>query len=84
VLLLTAAGESYARPVTPVLDERHGFWAYTASLPLGFWLFLETDGWQGPMRLDETRYARALRDAEDRGDVASSPGSCCSRCASSR
>ena len=74
VLLLTAAGESYARPVTPVLDERHGFWAYTASLPLGFWLFLETDGWQGPMRLDETRYARALRDAEDRGDVASSPG----------
>jgi 4-amino-4-deoxy-L-arabinose transferase-like glycosyltransferase len=74
VLLLTAVGEGYARPVTPVLDERHGFWAYTASLPLGFWLFLETDGWQGPLRLDETRYARALRGAEEAGEVASAPG----------
>jgi 4-amino-4-deoxy-L-arabinose transferase-like glycosyltransferase len=74
VLLLTAAGESHARPVTPVLDERHGFWAYTASVPLGFWLFLETDGWQGPMRLDETRYARELRAAEAAAQVASGGG----------
>lgn len=71
VVLLTSAGESYARPVSPVLDERHGFWAYTAGLPLGFWLFLETDGWQGPLRLDETRYARALRAAEGSGAVSS-------------
>jgi 4-amino-4-deoxy-L-arabinose transferase-like glycosyltransferase len=73
VLSWTAIGEAYARPVTPVLDERHGFWAYTASLPLGFWLFLETDGWQGPMRLDETRYGRALREAEQQGGASSGP-----------
>lgn len=70
VVLITAAGESWARPVTPVLDERHGFWAYTASFPLGFWLFLDTDGWQGPERIDDTRYARELRDALGSGAVA--------------
>jgi hypothetical protein len=70
VLLATAVGEAYARPVTPVLDERHGFWAYTAAFPLGFWLFVDTDGWQGPMRIDDTRYARSLRAAEESGQVA--------------
>lgn len=74
VALATAAGETYARPVTPVLDERHGFWAYTASFPLGFWLFLETDGWQGPMRIDETAYARALHTAEASGGGSGSAG----------
>lgn len=69
IVLTAAAGETYARPVTSVLDERHGFWAYTASFPLGFWLFLETDGWQGPMRIDETAYARAFHVAEESGTV---------------
>jgi hypothetical protein len=36
------------------------FWAYTARVPLGFWLFVDTDGWQGPLRIDDTRYARGL------------------------
>lgn len=74
VALVTAAGEAYARPVTPVLDERHGFWAYTAPFPLGFWLFLDTDGWQGPERIDDTRYGRALREAEQAGAVHGSIG----------
>lgn len=71
VALTTAVGEAWARPTSSVLDERHGFWAYTAPMPLGFWLFLDTDGWQGPLRVDDTRYGRGFRDAEERGEVAS-------------
>jgi dolichyl-phosphate-mannose-protein mannosyltransferase len=67
VALSTAVGEAWARPAVHVLDERHGFWAYTARMPLGFWLFLDTDGWQGPLRIDETRYARGLLSAEAEG-----------------
>jgi hypothetical protein len=72
VALVTAAGETYARPVAAVLEERYGFWAYTAQYPLGFWLFLETDGWQGPLRLDETEYAAGFRAAEREGRLRSS------------
>jgi hypothetical protein len=71
VAVLTAAGEAYARPVTAVLEERYGFWAYSARYPLGFWLFLETDGWQGPLRLDETQYAQGFREAERAGRIRS-------------
>jgi hypothetical protein len=67
VAVATAAGETWARPARQVLDERHGFWAYTARVPLGFWLYIDTDGWQGPLRIDETRYARGLREAEAGG-----------------
>ena len=70
VALTTAAGEAWARPTSFVLDDRHGFWAYTAPMPLGFWLFLDTDGWQGPQRVDDTRYGRAFKDAEEKGEVA--------------
>jgi hypothetical protein len=69
VMAGTAAGEAWAKPLAPVLDQRHGFWAYTARMPLGFWLCLETDGWQGPIRIDDTRYARELRQAEREGEV---------------
>ena len=67
VALATGVGEAWARPAVHVLDERHGFWAYTARVPLGFWLFVDTDGWQGPLRIDETRYARGLLGAEAEG-----------------
>ena len=69
VALATAVGEAWARPAVQVLDERHGFWAYTARVPLGFWLFVDTDGWQGPLRIDDTRYARGLLAAEAEGRV---------------
>ncbi|MBN2370868.1 MAG: hypothetical protein JXO72_10290 [Vicinamibacteria bacterium] len=58
--LVTAAGETYARPTTHVLAERYGFWAYKAPCPLGFWIFIDDDGWQGTVRLNETRYGRDL------------------------
>jgi hypothetical protein len=70
VVLATAAGEAYARPATRVLDERYGFWAYTARFPLGFWLFLDSDGWQGPERIDDTRYARGFLKAAESGRIA--------------
>jgi len=69
VAAATAVGEAWSRPAAYVLEERHGFWAYTARMPLGFWLFVDTDGWQGPLRIDETRYARALFAAEEAGAV---------------
>lgn len=58
-------GEAWARPAAHELDERHGFFAYTSDLPLGFWLWMDTGGWQGPLRLDESRYAQGLRAEED-------------------
>ncbi len=57
-----------------MLDERHGFWAYTARMPLGFWLFVDTDGWQGPLRIDDTRYARGLQAAEGEGRARGAAG----------
>jgi hypothetical protein len=74
VALATAVGEAWSRPAAYVLEERHGFWAYTARVPLGFWLFIDTDGWQGPLRIDDTRYARGLRAAEERGAVQGAVG----------
>ena len=74
VAVATAAGEAWSRPAAYVLEERHGFWAYTARVPLGFWLFLDTDGWQGPLRIDETRYARGLLSAEAEGAGGGRPG----------
>jgi hypothetical protein len=61
-VLATAAGEAYAHPTTQILAKRYGFWAYEAPCPLGFWLFIDNDGWQGSVRLVETRYARGLTD----------------------
>jgi hypothetical protein len=72
--LATATGEAWSRPAAHVLDQRHGFWAYTARMPLGFWLFIDTDGWQGPLRIDETRYARGLLAAESAGAVDGAAG----------
>ena len=69
VVLAATLGEAYAAPVAHVLDERYGFWAYTARFPLGFWLFLDTDGWQGPLRIDDTRYARAFLKAAESGRI---------------
>jgi dolichyl-phosphate-mannose-protein mannosyltransferase len=69
VAAATAVGEMWSRPAAHVLDERHGFWAYTARVPLGFWLFIDAAGWQGPLRIDDTRYARGLRAAEEQGAV---------------
>ena len=69
VAVATAVGEAWSRPAAYVLEERHGFWAYTARVPLGFWLFIDTDGWQGPLRIDDTRYARGLLAAEEQGAV---------------
>ena len=69
VAVATAAGEAWSRPATRVLEERHGFWAYTARMPLGFWLFIDTDGWQGPLRIDETRYARGFLASAASGAV---------------
>jgi hypothetical protein len=74
VVVATAAGEAWARPAAHVLDERHGFWAYTARMPLGFWLFVDTDGWQGPLRIDDTRYARGLAAAEAGADAQGAAG----------
>ena len=68
--MLTAIGETYARPVVSVLDQRHGFFAYTARFPLGFWLFIDTDGWQGPHRIDDTRFARGFLQVEAEGRLA--------------
>ena len=67
VALAIAAGEAWSRTAVHVLDERHGFWAYTVPFPLGFWLFLDTDGWQGPERIADTRYARGLAREEKAG-----------------
>jgi hypothetical protein len=69
VVALVAAGERYAAPASAALDERHGFWAYTAPVPLGFWLFLESDGWQGPRRVVDGRFAREYLHAAERGEV---------------
>jgi hypothetical protein len=67
IVVATALGERAARPAVGVLEERYGFWAYTAPMPLGFWLYLETEGWQGPLRLDQTEYGRGFLAEDDAG-----------------
>lgn len=69
VAAATAVGESHARPAVHVLEERYGFFAYTVPHPLGFWLFLETDGWQAAVRLDQTRYGRTFAAAQEAGEI---------------
>ena len=69
VAVATAVGERWARPAVHVLDDRYGFFAYTSPYPLGFWLFLETDGWQAGQRLDETRYAREFLTLQEQGEI---------------
>ena len=69
VAVATSVGEAWARPAVKVLDDRYGFFAYTVPYPLGFWLFLDTDGWQAGQRLDETRYVTEFQAAMDRGEI---------------
>ncbi|MEO5762517.1 MAG: glycosyltransferase family 39 protein [Vicinamibacteria bacterium] len=60
VLLPVAAAEHFSRPLAYVLDKQYGFFAYTSPHPLGFWLYTESDGWQGPLRIEDTAYQQEL------------------------
>ena len=60
VLLPITVAESFSKPAAHVLDEKYGFFAYTSPHPLGFWLYTDSDGWQGPLRIDETTYQKEL------------------------
>ncbi len=60
VLLPVAAAEHFSRPLAHVLDKQYGFFAYTSPHPLGFWLYLDSDGWQGPLRIEDTTYQKEL------------------------
>ncbi|MEO8359702.1 MAG: glycosyltransferase family 39 protein [Vicinamibacteria bacterium] len=60
VLLPVAAAEHFSKPLAYVLDKQYGFFAYTSPHPLGFWLYTESDGWQGPLRIEDTAYQQEL------------------------
>ena len=45
---------------SPALAERYGFWNYDPPYDIGFWLFLENDGWVGPLGFHEYPYGRAF------------------------
>jgi hypothetical protein len=60
VLLPVAAAERFSKPLAHVLDRQYGFFAYTSPHPLGFWLYLDSDGWQGPLRIEDTTYQKEL------------------------
>lgn len=60
VLLPVAAAEKFSEPLAYVLDKQYGFFAYTSPHPLGFWLYLDSQGWQGPLRIEETTYQKEL------------------------
>ncbi len=60
VLLPVAAAERFSKPLAYVLDKQYGFFAYTSPHPLGFWLYLDSDGWQGPLRIEDTTYQKEL------------------------
>ena len=60
VLIPLAVAQSYAKPAAYVLDRQYGFFAYTSAHPLGFWLYTDSDGWQGPLRVDDTTYQKEL------------------------
>lgn len=64
VFLPVRVAEHLAKPATAILNERFGFFAYTSPYPLGFWLFLDSSGWQGTRRMEESEYVRSFR-AED-------------------
>ena len=70
-LLPVAAAEHFARPLAHVLDKQYGFFAYTSPHPLGFWLYLDSDGWQGPLRIEDTTYQEELIALKGEGAVSS-------------
>ena len=49
-----------AKPLAHVLDKQYGFFAYTSPHPLGFWLYTDSSGWQGPLRIEDTTYQKEL------------------------
>jgi hypothetical protein len=60
VLLPVAAAEHFSKPLAYTLDKQYGFFAYTSPHPLGFWLYIDSDGWQGPLRIEDTTYQKEL------------------------
>jgi hypothetical protein len=60
VLLPVAAAEHFSKPLAYTLDKQYGFFAYTSPHPLGFWLYLDSEGWQGPLRIEDTTYQKEL------------------------
>lgn len=71
VLLPVAAAEHFSKPLAYVLDKQYGFFAYTSPHPLGFWLYLDSDGWQGPLRIEDTTYQKELIAAKGEGAISS-------------
>lgn len=71
VLLPVAAAEHFSKPLAYVLDKQYGFFAYTSAHPLGFWLYVDSDGWQGPLRIEDTTYQKELFAAKGEGAVSS-------------
>jgi 4-amino-4-deoxy-L-arabinose transferase-like glycosyltransferase len=59
-LLPVAAAEHFSKPLAYTLDKQYGFFAYTSPHPLGFWLYIDSDGWQGPLRIEDTTYQKEL------------------------
>lgn len=72
VLLPVAAAEHFSRPLAHILDKEYGFFAYTSPHPLGFWLYTDSHGWQGPLRIEDTTYQKELIAMKGEGAVASS------------
>jgi len=72
VLLPVAAAEHFSRPLAHVLDKQYGFFAYTSRHPLGFWLYTDSSGWQGPLRIEDTTYQKELIAMKGEEAVASS------------
>lgn len=70
-LLPVAAAERFSRPLAHVLDRQYGFFAYTSPHPLGFWLYMDSDGWQGPLRIEDTTYQKELIAMKGEGAVSS-------------
>lgn len=58
VTLPAAAAEHFSKPRAHILDRQYGFFAYTSPHPLGFWLYTDSDGWQGPLRIEDTTYQK--------------------------
>ena len=71
VLLPVAAAERFSKPLAYVLDKQYGFFAYTSRHPLGFWLYLDSDGWQGPLRIEDTTYQKELIAMKGEGATSS-------------
>ncbi|MEO8500080.1 MAG: hypothetical protein ABI565_04140, partial [Vicinamibacteria bacterium] len=71
VLLPVAAAEHFSKPLAYVLDQQYGFFAYTSPHPLGFWLYVDSDGWQGPLRIEDTTYQKELFAMKGEGAVSS-------------